>query len=167
MGDTKDELLSTFRSELPRLRRFLSALSGCPASGEDLAQETWLRLSRHPDRSSRAPKRFLWRIARNLAIDFCRRSHYRDQKRHGPISEDIPDHAPTPETLAIARSEVAVMRKALSRLPTRRRAMFAAVAFDGESCREIALRYGVSKRTVELEVRKAVEHCADAIRRAR
>lgn len=167
MKDANQALLETFTAELPRLKRFLSARSGCAASGEDLAQEAWIRLSRYPSRAGSAPHLFLWRIARNLAIDFARRSVVLCEKDAVPLSESIADAAPTPEAEAIARSEIDAMKSAIAQLPKRRRDMFAAAAFEGESATQIAARYGLSKRTVEMEIRRAVDHCAEISFRAK
>ena len=167
MKDVNQALLETFTAELPRLKRFLSARSGCAASGEDLAQEAWIRLSRYPGRAGSAPHLFLWRIARNLAIDFARRSVVLCEGDTVPLSESIPDAAPTPEAEAIARSEIDAMKSAIAQLPKRRRDMFVAAAFGGESSTQIAARYGLSKRTVEMEIRRAVDHCAEISFRAK
>ena len=168
MKDVNQALLETFTAELPRLKRFLSARSGCAASGEDLAQEAWIRLSRYPGRAGSAPHLFLWRIARNLAIDFARRRSALFCERDAvPLTESIPDAAPTPEAAAIARSEIDTMKSAIAQLPKRRRDMFVAAAFEGESATQIAARYGLSKRTVEMEIRRAVDHCAEISFRAK
>ena len=167
MKDVNQALLETFTTELPRLKRFLSARSGCAASGEDLAQEAWIRLSRYPGRARSAPHLFLWRIARNLAIDFARRSVVLCEGDAVPLSESIADSAPTPEAEAIARSEIDAMKSAIAQLPKRRRDMFVAAAFEGESATQIAARYGLSKRTVEMEIRRAVDHCAEISFRAK
>ncbi|MEM6901106.1 MAG: RNA polymerase sigma factor [Pseudomonadota bacterium] len=165
MRDKHDVLLAVYIEELPRLKRYLASNTGCESHAEDLAQETWLRLVRYPDRAICAPTNFIWRIARNLVIDLSRRSKTSVVHGAGQLTEELADVSPGPEAVASAKSDLLAMQIAISSLPARRRAMFVSAVRDGRTSLEIAHTFDVSKRTVELEIRMAIDHCADAIER--
>jgi RNA polymerase sigma factor (sigma-70 family) len=72
----EDVLVDVFREQRARLHGFLARAA--PAAAEDLLQETFLRTwdSRGdlggPEEAREAARRYLWRVARNLAIDEIR-----------------------------------------------------------------------------------------------
>ncbi|MEM8761416.1 MAG: sigma factor-like helix-turn-helix DNA-binding protein, partial [Pseudomonadota bacterium] len=73
---------------------------------------------------------------------------------------DVADESPTAERSVIARDEMRVVTAAILELPRRRRDIFIAARLTGERYASIAVRYGITTRTVENEVRRALDHCA-------
>jgi RNA polymerase sigma-70 factor (ECF subfamily) len=53
--------------------------------------------------------------------------------------------------------EVSDLARAVSRLPERRRAILLAASVDGLPHQEIAGRWGISRRTVLVELRRALD----------
>ena len=78
---------------------------------------------------------------------------------------ELPDDGPDAADAVQSREEIRILRLALAEMPERRRAIFVAARLDGEPHRTIAARHGVSQRTVELELRRALEECAERIGR--
>lgn len=164
MGSRDDKLVSIFMRERATLSRYLSARTGSAEDGEDLAQEAWIRFSRNSAAAMQSPLPYLKRIVRNLAID-----HDRSRKRRRLTSlevEDLlalPDDGPSPENVLGARSELTRLTEILAELPARRREILIAARIKEQPHREIAARHGVSTRTVELEIRAALEYCSQKL----
>lgn len=140
--------------------RLTQRLGSAELAGEVL-QDAWLRLERAaPAEPVRLPQAYLLRIAYNLALK--RRQAGREMVTLDDARNvlDLADDAPDPETVAEARSEVALLRQAVAELTERQREILYASRLDNVPLAELADRYGISQRWVERELRYAVLHCA-------
>jgi RNA polymerase sigma-70 factor, ECF subfamily len=152
------------------LRQALSAdyeglikrLSRCLGSS-DLAREALHETFLRVDRVSEAvtvhrPADYLFRIAINVARD--RRKSDRRLLGAAEIAAimDIPDERPDPSAVVEARLEVGELEKALAQLPARRREVFVSAHLEHMSHSDIAARFGINVRTVEFDLRYALEH---------
>lgn len=162
MSDQYQKLLAIFTEQRDALTRFLARRLGNSAAAEDLTQEAWLRLAGGGSAAAIAdPRAYLFRIAANLAVD-----HQRSEARRPlAVAEidallDVPDDAPDAAAVAVARDELVALQRALDELPLRRRAIFLAARLGAQTHREIADRHGISTRAVEINVQRALEHCA-------
>ena len=70
-----------------------------------------------------------------------------------------------PAREALGEQEIAMLRRALSELPRRRRAIVTAARLNDVPHKEIAARHGVSLRTVEKELKAGLEHCCKRLDR--
>lgn len=149
-----------FVEQLPRLRRRLARRTGSIEMAEDLAHDAWLRLERNAAAALQAPGPYLHRTAENLVIDEARRR----SRRLGTVEiadiMSVPADLPEPERAVIARDELRTVLAAIAELPERRRAVFIAARLRGERYSIIAARHGITTRTVENDVRRALDHCA-------
>lgn len=127
---------------------------------EDLLQETWLRLAPyHADQHIRHPQALLMRIASNLAADrTARRVH---QSRHAADASqshgwgcEMPHQ--TAEVLA---------KQLVLGLPEPLRDVFVLSRFGGLTNSQIGEQLGISPKTVEWRMTKALAHCAAQLRR--
>lgn len=141
-----------FRARLARRHGFQDA--------EELAQETWLRLLLYQgSQEIRHPRALLLRIASNLANDRhtrrSRRDRYAAELAHtdGGLCE-LPNQA-----------EDLLARQLLESLPEALRDVFVLSRFAGLTNAQIGERLGVSKRTVDWRMTKALAHCAAHLRR--
>jgi RNA polymerase sigma-70 factor (ECF subfamily) len=164
MSDQDQKLLAVFVEQRDALTRFLARRLGNGAAAEDLAQEAWLRITDGGGTAIADPRAYLFRIAANLAIDYQRR----ERRRRLSAAEieallDIPDDAPDAVSTVVARDELAALQQALAELPARRRTIFLAARLGNQTHREIAARHGVSTRAVEINVQRALAHCADRL----
>lgn len=127
---------------------------------DDLAQETWLRFI--PYQSSKVishPKALLLRIAANLAAD--RSSRRQKRSRLGlevTNLEGLAVHEPT-QTEALAAKQLVLG------LPQPLRDVFVLSRVGGLSNSQIAEQLGLSPKTVEWRMTKALAHCAAQLRR--
>ncbi|MGU3493071.1 RNA polymerase sigma factor [Xanthobacteraceae bacterium A53D] len=159
-----DGLRALFLAERLSLTRFFRRTTGSAARAEDLAQETFLRLAATDIGSLASPAAYLRRISTNLATD-VRRADGRSRLSSAEIDElmHVPDPAADPEAQLIAKDRIESVLAALATLPERRRQILLASRLEGLPHRELAETWGVSTRTIEIEIRKALEHCARAL----
>lgn len=105
------------------------------------------------------------RAADNLALDERRRRARYLLPAEADALTQLADESPTAEECIIARDELRVVIAAIADLPERRREIFLAARFSNECYASIAARYGVTTRTIENEVRRTLDHCADRLDR--
>src|SRR3546814_13437902 len=77
----------------------------------------------------------------------------------------VPDIAPDPEQVAFARLEMERAFQALHAMPERRRQLFLARWRDGMPQAEIALEFGLHKRSVQKELARAETFLRKVLRR--
>lgn len=163
MAEKDDDLLDVFLRLQPHLLRYFSGRTRSREDSEDLAQEAWIKLSRNGGAALAAPVPYLRRIARSLAIDHSRGSARLLTPTEIDTLLDIPDERATPERLLEDRDSLQHLQRAMAELPARQRAMLIASRVEKQRHREIAEAFGVSVRTVELEIRKALDHCGERL----
>jgi RNA polymerase sigma-70 factor (ECF subfamily) len=156
-----------FLAGYDELKLRLTRRLGSVDQATDALHETFLRLGNASVVGPvRSPNAYLFRAALNVAIDQrvaeTRRLNFMDV--HELL--DIPDQEPDPERAAEARSEVDALKRALAELPFRRREMFLAVWMEEQPRQDVADRFGVTLRTVQAELKLALEHCSRRLDRS-
>jgi len=142
-----------YRSQRPGLLRFL----GNRNSGSDLVQQLFCRIAGGPLPTMRSPDAYLRHAARNLARDEARAAAR--QGSHVQVCEETaPLHAPDQLAALEARDVLRRLDQLLARLPVRTREIFLAHRIDGYTYGEIAARTGLSVKTVEKHMSRAIGH---------
>jgi len=119
------------------LQKFLLRMTGNAADADEVAQEAFLRIWSQAKRWQPDRVRFttwLYRIARNLAID-------RHRKHRETTDEDMTafaDEAPDAPQLIDAERRQQLLRAAVSRLPERQRTALLLCHFEGLSNQDAA-----------------------------
>lgn len=148
------------------LRRLLTRRLGSEELARETLQETWVHLHRQGTIDSVAsPSSYLLRTVLNVATDRARKESRLARRFEITAVLEMADETPGPEREAQARRDIAALEKALEELTPRRRAILLAARLDGLHLREIAERFGVSQRLVEIELKHAVDHCAQRLDR--
>lgn len=135
------------------LRRFVHGRVGQHADGDDLVQETFLRLLGYQASSCvNDVKALCFTIARNLLLD-----HHRAQKRGAQVEldESIVCPQPTAERILAYRRAVEIMLGALETMPPLRREIFLRKRLDGCTTAEIGASLEMSLAAVEKHVVRA------------
>ncbi len=127
---------------------------------EDLLQETWLRLALYGAAGGvRHPKALLLKIAANLARD--RHARRLRAERYAVDAERANGWG----VQAASQAEEVLAREIVLGLPQPLRDVFVLSRVGGLSNSQIAERLGISPKTVEWRMTKALAHCAAQLRR--
>lgn len=135
---------------------------------EDLVQEVFLRACRaFKVGKVDHPKAYMYQVANSVICDY-----YRKAKRQCAPSQDIEEfneshtvnhEAPTPEELAIGEETWQTLCTSIDRLPNKVRQAIMLRRFDDLSYREVAKSMGISVRTVEKHLARALNDLRDDV----
>ncbi len=124
---------------------------------EDIADEAFIKLWRKRETVAQhdIPKDWLFRCARNDALDFLKR---RDRRKQDPLTEgheEIPDDSPALDDTESKQRRDA-MKEAVARLPPETRRALMMKYLDGIGNREIAERLRKSPQTIANQLLRGV-----------
>jgi RNA polymerase sigma-70 factor (ECF subfamily) len=145
--ENRDPLLRHVRGRVSRV-----------ADAEDIAQESWVRISAAMAAGAVFNLGgYLYRVARNLLVD-----HYRREARdsalmvQGESLDLLPATTPDPEHLLLTRDELRRMDAVVRAMPPRARQVFRLARIEGHSHAEIGRRLGISRQTVHEHMLRAL-----------
>lgn len=130
---------------------------------QDLRQETYVRVYQAAARSRPLqPKAFLFASARNLMADHARRSRVVSIEPMGDLEPSyvLTDEV-SPERWCGGRQVLGRLAEAFDRLPDRCRDVLWLRRVEELSQKEVAMRLGISEKTVEKHVAKGMRLVAD------
>jgi RNA polymerase sigma-70 factor (ECF subfamily) len=108
------------------IRRLCTRMTGDPHRGEDLKQDTFVRVfeARKEYQATSRFSTFVWRVALNLCYDELRRQQRRQQFIHQPLTDDSESELaepmaeiPGPDLRAAQLEESELVREAVLQLP--------------------------------------------------
>lgn len=153
-ADAFDEMFAAYH---PRLFNFLARLSRRRDVAEDLTEETWLRVVAHipalRDDTRLAP--WLFTIARNLFVSYCRSRHLDYDAAAGMHLWPVPAPSPTPFEAAVANQLQRRVEVALATLPATLREALLLVASEGFTPAEAAAVCGIRPEAMRQRVARA------------
>ncbi|NMY02019.1 RNA polymerase sigma factor [Pseudomonas sp. WS 5059] len=164
---TTEELEVAFRAHATELRSFLHRQLRNPETAADLTQETYLRLLRQPPRKPVLNLRgFIFKVARNLAIDHARSRQTRERLDEGTAYlYEVTGESPALFDVVVAQQELAAMAHALHRLPTQCQEIFTLCRLQNLPHKEVALQLKVSVSTVEKQLAIALDFLSQCLQR--
>lgn len=131
------------------------------AGAEDVVQEAWLRFNAAADNGQIVnPVSYLYRIVRNLALDWARRRSFEVPRVADPAMESVPSDAPSAERILLYRDELREIADAIAELPERTRTAFTMYRLEGRTLQQIADHLGVSVVRTHQLVKEAILHAA-------
>jgi RNA polymerase sigma factor (sigma-70 family) len=145
------------------LRHFVQSRLGHQGDGDDVVQETYLRLFTYQTTARvNDMKALCFAIARNLLLD-----HHRAARRsaHIELDETIVCQQPTADRVLAFRRAVVIMVDALERMPPLRREIFLRKRLDGLRTDTIARSLDMSMAAVEKHVVRAFQDLHGALAR--
>lgn len=163
MTSYDDELVGVFLDNESSLKRYLKKVSGSQIEADDLYQEAWIKLSRNGSAASSKPVPYLMRIVRNLGIDYNRTNRAKLTHHDIAASLSIADDYPDPSRQFEDRNQLACLMDIMESLPERQRKLLMAARLEQRSHTALAKEFGISVRTVELEIRRALDYCIDQL----
>jgi RNA polymerase sigma factor (sigma-70 family) len=132
------------------------------AEAEDILQNTWLNLHEQGNDPElwREPRAVLFTTAANLAADDFRREASAEKLfSPGEAPTDTPCPRPDPEARANTIEHLERLSAALEQLPLACRDAFLLNRLEKLTHAQIARRLGVSTKTVQRYIERALEHC--------
>lgn len=157
------KILKAFQENEAGIRRFLSRFLSNAQDVDDSLQETFLKgFAAETKTEIVAPKAFLYRIARNVALYEIkkRRTYQVDSVEDSGGAEIIVDvEQPGADEHLDGRRKLAILAMAVATLQPQCRRAFLLRRVDGLRYKQIANRMDVSVSAVEKHVTKAVIKC--------
>jgi RNA polymerase sigma-70 factor (ECF subfamily) len=151
----------------PSLKAYLRSSFPTVRDVDDVVQESYLRIWKaRAGQPIQSAKAFLFRIARNLALDLVRRDRISPVIAVGDSAvEFVADSRPDAAETASAGEKIRLLAEAVATLPDRCREIVILRKLDGLPQREVAARLGISEKTVEEQVSRGVRRCERYLRR--
>lgn len=150
-----------------QLKAYLRGAFPAVRDVDDVVQESYLRVwqarAREPIRSA---KGLLYLVARRVALNFLRKSRNAPFAAYGEETAlRVFDEKADVGEAAILQERTELLAEALMSLPPRCREITVLHKVQGIPQKEVALRFGLSERTVEVHVRTGVARCLDYLRK--
>ena len=162
---------------------YAQPIVGCRSRAEDVVQEAYLRFAQadqsradqgradhaRADQARAAPEQirhpagYLYRIVRNLALDWVRHRALEGDAPAPEQLEHLPAAAPTPEQAVVDRDQLRRLMAALDELPARTRLAFEMHRLEEWTFPEIARHLDVSVGFAHRLVKQALTHCANRL----
>jgi RNA polymerase sigma-70 factor (ECF subfamily) len=146
-----DQLEALYRQHAPAVLRFACGLTGDRSLAEDIVSETFVRLlsgAQHIE--TRTARAYLFAIARNLFLNGLRR-----RRREVLLEEDTPAPTDDPAGALDDRARLALVVRALDRLPEHERAALLLRVDHDLPYEDIAAALGARVGTVKVWVHRA------------
>jgi RNA polymerase sigma factor (sigma-70 family) len=158
---TEDTLHHIFMSARKTMTRIVSRIVP-PREIEDIVQETYVRICQIEQKENiKQPRSFLFKTARNLAIDHLKKAEVRlvDSTENFTEFELFPAQEDEIYHQVASNEEFAQYCEAIRHLPLQCRKVFVLKKVYGYSQKEIAQQLELSESTVEKHVALGVKRC--------
>ena len=162
-------ILETYVQNEAALKRFLRRFTVHAADAEDLAQEAFLRaFAAEANRSIASPRAFLFRVARNLALNERAKAANvatvpLEVFGENSVVGDVGQVALEDEM--DARQRMRMLAEAMASLPPQCSKVFLLRKVHGLSYKEIAEQLGISVSTAEKHAALGLLRCSEYLRR--
>lgn len=139
-----------------------------PKDVEDIVQETYVRVCQIEKKEAiKTPRSYLFRIARNLALDHIKRADssmvdavdFADEAQQEKTLTNIESLADDVYEQAASNEQFAMFCEAVRHLPLQCRRVFVLRKVYGYTQREIASEMKVTESTVEKHIAKGMKRC--------
>ena len=156
-------ILEAYLENEKALKRFLRRFIRSREGADDLAQEAFLRaFAAETGRPIQAPKAFLFKVARNLALNELAKQSSAATEPLGDFEgqEVLEDSSQAAVDDAVdGRERIRMLARAIAALPPQCAKVFILRKMQGLSQKEIAARLNISVRTVENHVALGLVRC--------
>jgi RNA polymerase sigma-70 factor, ECF subfamily len=157
------------------LRRFALRYTRSPEAAAEVAQDVFYKVWRNRAANRTFAGReqlraYLYRAARNQALDYVAReevrSRWRTAARENPPDPVVPLHTAPADTHAELAELAATIDRVLAEMPDRRRAVCLLRWRYGHPVAEIAEELGIAVKTVEVQIGRGLRQLRERIARA-
>jgi len=159
--ETAAEILTRYREDLCR---YVATMVGAERA-DDVIQDAFLRFSQSLEKFEiENPRAFLYRVCANLATDELRRRRRHRDFEAAMASRPL-EFAPAAADTVDHREQLQQVHQAVDALPIKCRRVFILRKFKDLSYKEIASIEGISVKTVENQISRALKLIRERIRR--
>ncbi len=157
---------SLFRRYAVDLRRYFWRATGNDAAGEELVQETFLKIHRY--KASYEPRAafrtYLYAVARSILSDNWKRlKKQRAERDLAAVAEPAASH-PGPEADVASREALANLEAAIATLPENQRTALVLVRYQGLSYQATATAMDTTVIAVKSLLNRARKHLVDRVK---
>lgn len=158
-------VVALYKDRQKKLVRYVQRFLRSHAEAEEVSQEAFLRAyAAEVGGATEYSEALLYTVARNLALSELRK---RTTRAHGHHEEslrlDQHDFRNDPETRAIDRNMIACVERAMSTMPPKCLEVFQLRKIDELSHAEISDKLGISVKTIERHLTKALRICRETM----
>lgn len=146
---------SLFMCYFPKIKHFIRHLIKSETIAEELAQDVFMRIWEHREHLGTVESfnSYVYRMAKNMALNYLRRKYMEDSY----LEEYEGETELTIEGDLYAHEMELLEQLTVSRMPRKRRAIYEMSRKEGLMNDEIAIRMGISKKTVENHLNLALK----------
>lgn len=155
MSSRRDLIGRLYASSQRALRDYVFRFVASGDTADEIVQEAFLRTYENVDRLE-IPRAFLFTTARNLASSSRRATQAHKTETLGDLESLGVESNESPEERAVVDEELRLLQHAVAQLPTQCGAVFSLRIFQDCSYKDIAERLGISPRTVENHIARAL-----------
>jgi RNA polymerase sigma factor (sigma-70 family) len=156
-------ILESYLENEVALKRYLRRFIPAREAADDLAQEAFLRaFAAESERMIEAPKSFLFKVAKNLALNELARQSSMATEPLGDFEgqEVLEDSSQVAvDDVVDSRERIRLLARAIAALPPQCAKVFILRKMQGMSQKDIAVRLNISVRTVENHVALGLSRC--------
>jgi RNA polymerase sigma-70 factor, ECF subfamily len=153
-----------FVADYARFRIQLVRLTGSNDLANEAMQDTYVRLERGGEIKDHleSPRSYLFKMMLNSARGIARKDRLRERyiDLADTLDVTVADEKPGPAEIEEARSDMKAMAAILMQMPSRRREIFLLSWFEDMPHPDIAARYKLTVRMVQMELKRAREDIA-------
>lgn len=150
-----------FVTDYATMSRKMERLTGSADLAGEALQDTYLRLEQGGDIADHlvSPHNYLLKMALNSARKILRKDRARSRyiQLVDQFDFEVSDDTPRQDREVQAHSDLNAVKAVLTGMPERRRAIFLLALFEDVPLADIAQRYGIGLRMVQLELKAARE----------
>ncbi|WP_291584607.1 RNA polymerase sigma-70 factor [Bacteroides sp.] len=147
-----------FRRYYSPLCWYAAGITGEVETAEEIVEELFYVLWKDREHLQifQSLKSYLYRAARNEALQYCRHREVRERHREYVLADNVSEQVSDPHRQLEYEELQEVIRHTLDKLPGRRLRIFEMHRMEGKKYMEIALSLSLSVKTVEAEMTKAL-----------
>lgn len=152
---SKQAFRKCYEAVFEKIQRFFYLRISDRETANDLTHDFFLKLFNNWEKytSVSEPDAYLFAIARHLVIDYYRKS-INAEIATDPTLIDVP--VQSSDVNHFGEEKITAIHKAIAQMPTQRQEIFKMKKLQGLTSEEVAEQLGLSKRTVENQVYRAM-----------
>lgn len=159
---TEQSFQSLYMRQLPSLRRFIARFIVQSHDIDDVLQETFIRTASKDIKSINSPKAYLYKAARNIALNELNKKSRSIIEYANEISlEEFSDETAFVDEQVHSKLQLEIFTNAVADLPKKCRQVFLMRKIYGLTHQEISDRLGIGKSAIEKHIASGVYKCRD------